>query len=247
MTEPESRYELVSRRAILKRSLILCTVVAVPGLACSSGSGDKLTTATTTTKAGAATAPTTTKAAAATGATGTTTTAAKTTGAPGSTPAVASGPALPDSAQLKIDFTYAASAAGGRVNNPYVAVWLEDASGALVRTVAIWYKARESKYLQEMRRWYTANRAAVAQGSPDGTTTASGATRLPGAYSLVWDGKTDAGARAAQGEYFVCIEAAREHGPYELIRESIKLGTAKLDKALTPTGELTAAAVSFVV
>lgn len=238
MAEPESRFELVSRRALLKRTLLLGTVVAVPGLACSSG-GDKLATAASTTTAKSATgstAPTTTAKAG---------TAASTTTKAGGT--AASGPALPASAQLKIDFTYAASAAGGRVNNPYIAVWLEDASGALVRTVAVWYKARESKYLQELRRWYTDNRTAVGKGGADGATTASGATRLPGAYSLTWDGKNDAGAQAAQGEYFICIEAAREHGPYELIRESITLGTAKLDKTLTPNGELTAAAVSFVV
>lgn len=241
MDEPESRFELVSRRALLKRTLILGTVVAVPGLGCS-GSGDKLATAAGTDTGAAATGATpTTTAKTATGASGT---ASSTTKAATTAPA---GPALPTGAQLKIDFTYTASATGGRINNPYVAVWLEDASGALVRTVAVWYKAREAKYLQDLRRWYTDNRTAVGKGGTDGATTASGATRLPGAYSLTWDGKTDAGAAAAQGDYFICIEAAREKGPYELIREQITLGTAKFDKALTPNGELTAAAVSFVV
>jgi hypothetical protein len=45
----------------------------------------------------------------------------------------------------------------------------------------------------------------------------------------------------------VCIEAAREHGPYELIRESITLGTRPMQKSLADKGELTAASVAFSV
>lgn len=243
MADPRSRFELVTRRAMLKRSLILGTVVAVPGLACSSGGGDtQSTSATTTAKAaGTTTAPSTTAKVAST------TTAAGGTSSTTSAAKAAGGPALASSAQMKIDFTYAAAATGGRVNNPYIAVWLEDASGALVRTVSLWYKSNESKYLQELRRWYTDNRTRVSAGGTDGTRTASGATRLPGSYSVTWDGKTDTGTQAPQGEYFVCIEAAREHGPYELIRESVTLGTSGLTKALAPNGELTAASVAFVV
>ena len=70
---------------------------------------------------------------------------------------------------------------------------------------------------------------------------------MAGAYSVVWDGKDDNGAAASQGDYFVCIEAAREHGPYELVRESISLGTKPAQKALADKGELTAASVAFSV
>ena len=55
------------------------------------------------------------------------------------------------------------------------------------------------------------------------------------------------GAAAAQGSYFLCIEAAREHGPYELIRETLTLGSKAFTQALTPNGELTKASVSYVV
>ena len=42
---------------------------------------------------------------------------------------------------------------------------------------------------------------------------------MPGAYKIVWDGNDDKKAPVVQGDYFVCIEAAREHGPYEIVRE----------------------------
>lgn len=245
MPDTPSRHELVSRRAMLKRSLAVGTIAFVPGLACSSGGEDTLATAasslTTTTGAAkpATPAPSTTGAPATTAAAGT---ASSTTKA-----AAAAGAALPATAQLKIDFTYAATADGGRFHNPYIAVWLEDSSGALVRTVSLWYKAAEAKYLQDLKRWYTDDRARISKGGADTKSTISSPTRVPGSYSVLWDCKTDTGAQAAPGTYFVCIEAAREKGPYELIRESITLGTAGLTKSLTPNGELTAAAVTFVV
>ena len=246
MPDTSSRHELVSRRAMLKRSLAVGTIAFVPGLACSSGGEDTLATAasslTTTTAAAqpATTAPsTTTGAPATTAAAGTASTTTK--------GATAAGVALPATAKLKIDFTYTAAADGGRFHNPYIAVWLEDSTGALVRTVSLWYKAAEAKYLQDLKRWYTDDRARISKGGADTKSAVSSPTRVPGSYSVVWDGKTDTGAQAAQGAYFVCIEAAREKGPYELIRESITLGAAGLTKSLTPNGELTAATVTFVV
>ena len=236
MSNSESRYELVSRRAMLKRSLLVGTLAFAPGLACASSGKGVLATTTSTTGRPTVVASTTT----APKAGGTTDSVAAGASAPG-------GPAFPTGAQLTVSFAFTPAAGGGRVNNPYVAVWIEDPSGALVRTISLWYKASESKYVQELRRWYTADRVRVAKGGADTTRTISGATRLPGTYSVTWDGKNDAGAVLAQGDYFVCIEAAREHGPYELVRESVTIGTKPVQKQLTPSGELTAATVAFVV
>ena len=102
----------------------------------------------------------------------------------------------------------------GRYNRPYVAVWLEDASGRSVRTLAIWADSgRGSRWIPDLRRWYASNSALV--------NTVSSATRNPGKYSLVWDGLNDRRAVVDQGEYFVCIEATREHGTYQLIRQPV--------------------------
>jgi hypothetical protein len=64
---------------------------------------------------------------------------------------------------------------------------------------------------------------------------------------VAWDGRDANGAGVSQGTYFVCIEAAREHGPYELIRQEITLGATAFESKLADNGELTAATVKFVV
>ena len=242
MPSDESRFELVSRRAMLKRSLIVGSLVAIPGLACSPSDKEVFAKSTaapgTSTSTPVATSSTTLAAR-------TTTTAATRPTSPSTTTAPTTGPLLAASSQLAIAFAFAPAASGGRINNPFIAVWVEDASGALVRTVSLWYKSSESKYLNELRRWYAAERASIARGGTDTTRTISGATRVAGSYSVVWDAKNDSGALVPQGDYFVCIEAARERGPYELIRDSLSLGTKALQKKLTDSGELTGASASF--
>ena len=242
MPSDESRFELVSRRAMLKRSLIVGSLVAIPGLACSPSDKEIFAKSTaapgTSTSTPAATSSTTPAAR-------TTSTAATRPTSPSTTTATTTGPLLAASSQLAIAFAFAPAASGGRINNPFIAVWVEDASGALVRTVSLWYKSSESKYLNELRRWYAAERASIARGGTDTTRTISGATRVAGSYSVVWDAKNDSGALVPQGDYFVCIEAARERGPYELIRDSLSLGTKALQKKLTDSGELTGASASF--
>ncbi len=106
----------------------------------------------------------------------------------------------------------------GRYNRPYVAVWLEDAAGRSVRTLAVWADSgRGSRWIPDLRRWYAGNSALVS--------TTSSATRNPGKYNLVWDGLNDKKQAVDQGEYFVCIEAAREHGTYQLIRQPVTVAT----------------------
>ncbi|NNG20583.1 DUF2271 domain-containing protein [Naumannella sp. ID2617S] len=150
------------------------------------------------------------------------------------------GAALPATAQLAINFTFAAGSSGGSgrggAKNPYIAVWLEDANGALVKTVSVWHLSGNDRWLNELKRWY-----AVSGGSM----TASGATRAAGSYKLAWDGSNDAGARVSAGNYYLCIEGAREHGAYELIREKVTFGSQAFTSTLTPNGELTAASISY--
>lgn len=161
--------------------------------------------------------------------------------ATGSTPGpAASGPPLPASAVLKVDFTFAAAAGGGRgpARNPYIAVWIESTGEEMVSTLAIWHMQQNERWLHELKRWYT-----VSGGFEVNT----GPTRVPGTYSLQWDGVGREGAKVPSGNYYLCIEAAREHGPYELIREPVVLGAEAVSKQLTPQGELTAASVSYQV
>jgi hypothetical protein len=50
----------------------------------------------------------------------------------------------------------------------------------------------------------------------------SSATRAPGKYTLSWDGLDDHGKPVPNGKYTVYIEAAREHGTYQLMKQEIE-------------------------
>ena len=73
-----------------------------------------------------------------------------------------------------------------------------------------------------LTRWLALNRSRIPAGGADRIATVSTATRVPGTYSFARDGTNDHETPVTLGNYFVCIEAARarEHGPYQLIREA---------------------------
>ncbi|MPY65351.1 DUF2271 domain-containing protein [Deinococcus sp. SDU3-2] len=153
-------------------------------------------------------------------------------GAAAATPAWVKGMAL--------DITFSvATAASGRVKRPYVAVWIEDSAGKPVRTLSLWVQTtgRGPRWIPDLRRWY--------RGNSDLLDTVSSATRNPGTYAVAWDGKTDRGAVAPRGDYYVCIESAREHGPYSLVREKVTLGASAFKKDLGTDGDIGAARVSY--
>ncbi|MGY2894170.1 DUF2271 domain-containing protein [Deinococcus sp. UYEF24] len=137
--------------------------------------------------------------------------------------------------ELAVNFSIV-NAGGFRFQRPYVAVWLEDAAGNEVRTLSVWAKtdARGQRYLEHLTRW------TGAAGSRQDTllSTVSSPTRNPGSYTLVWDGKNDAGALVAQGDYFLCVESAREHGPYALIREKVTVSGAASTRKLAGNGDI---------
>ncbi|GAB3623685.1 hypothetical protein GCM10027418_17690 [Mariniluteicoccus endophyticus] len=221
----QSRFNLVSRR----RMLALAAFGAVGAVV---GCSNTDSTALSTPSSGATTGsnPSTPSA------TASQSSSAKATAGTGGTQ-------LPASAKAAISFTFAASSSGGGgrggVKNPYIAVWVEDANGALVKAIAVWYEqGKGERWLPDLKRW-----ASVS----DSSTTATGATRQAGSYNLQWDGTNDALTRVAAGDYYLCLEGAREHGQYELIREKVTFGTSAFDKQLPASGELTAASLRYTV
>ncbi|GGL12541.1 DUF2271 domain-containing protein [Deinococcus radiotolerans] len=144
----------------------------------------------------------------------------------------------PTGMALDVTFTVATKATG-RVKRPFVAVWIEDEAGNTVRNLTVWVQQSRlnPRWLSELRRWY--------RGNADQLETVSSATRNPGTYAVAWDGKTDKGALASQGTYYVCVEAAREHGPYSLVREKVTVGATSFKKALTADNDIEAASVAF--
>lgn len=203
----------ISRRSMLLGSAALGAVLAAPALACG-GSSDKSKFDTSTTGA----APSTTS------------------GAPSTTAAASGGPAIPANGAATIDFTYAFS--GGMAKNPYIAVWIQTASGKFVDTVSLWYqKGKGEKWLSDMRSWKSAS------GGTD--TSMSSATRTAGSYSVVWDGNDSSGNKVAQGEYVVYIECAREKGPYSVTTVPITCGTSATNATAADKGEISKVSVAY--
>ncbi|HKV47817.1 MAG TPA: DUF2271 domain-containing protein [Candidatus Acidoferrales bacterium] len=107
-----------------------------------------------------------------------------------------------------------------RVRRPYVAVWVVDASdGKPVRTLAVWFE--KPRYLHELSEWFGTVYASNQQLGNHLLDTISSATRPPGSYTFEWDGKDDSGKLVPSGKYIVYIEAAREHGTHQLIKQEM--------------------------
>ena len=118
---------------------------------------------------------------------------------------------------------------------PYVAVWVEDKDKFPVRTVALWYDGK-ARWLPELRAWYRSDRLrSMAEGSSivDAVTSA---TRQAGKYTLQWDGKDNAGKPVKPGVYTVYIEASREHGGYDLVKQEVDLAGGAKSFSLTGSG-----------
>jgi thiamine biosynthesis lipoprotein len=111
-----------------------------------------------------------------------------------------------------------ASLEGMRVHRPYVAIWVLNADKKPVRQISLWYN--KPKYLDEMRSWYATFYEKFLSADNNISSTTS-ATRSAGKYTLKWDGKDDKGHLVKQGAYTIYIEAAREHGTYQLMSQAI--------------------------
>jgi len=132
---------------------------------------------------------------------------------------------------------------GARVHRPYVAIWIEDKAGGLVRTIGLWYQ--KPRWLPELRAWHAEQARAAAQ-PPVSTPSVSSATRPPGKYTLKWDGKDNNGNLVKSGTYTVNLEAAREHGTYQILRQDMDFKSTPKQIALKGGAEISAASLDYV-
>ena len=148
--------------------------------------------------------------------------------------------------ELAVDLEIAAQE-GMRYHRPYVAVWIEDAAGKEVRTLSTWINTsgRGPRYIRELRRWNRAASDEAQAGGPDLVATVSSATRLPGRYTVSWDGKDERGMLVEQGTYRVIIEAAREHGTYGVMQEDMTFGARPLAVDLQGNVEIKGARLDY--
>ncbi|MCG8651156.1 MAG: DUF2271 domain-containing protein [Pirellulales bacterium] len=114
---------------------------------------------------------------------------------------------------------------GRRYRRPYVAVWLEDMDGFPVKTAVLWLQTEQPgpRWHRDLTRWYRNDRMRKIVEKSDLIGTISGATRGPGEYQARFDGTDNAGKPLSDGKYVLCLEVAREHGTYQIIRETIEL------------------------
>jgi thiamine biosynthesis lipoprotein ApbE len=131
----------------------------------------------------------------------------------------------------------------GFAKRPYLAVWAEDANKKPVRTIALWYN--KDRYLPEMRGWY---RMAESAGGADAYTFAhsvASATRGGGKYTIQWDGKDNSGKLVPAGKYTIYIEAAREHGSYQLLHDEMDFSGSPAKTELKGGTEISGAALDY--
>jgi hypothetical protein len=158
----------------------------------------------------------------------------------------AAGPRWNGSYVLDVDFEIN-QPSGGRYHRPYVAVWIEDKDTATVRTLSLWVQktGRGPRWIPDLKRWFRDEKERKVLEGGDLAKTISAATRAPGRYSLTWDGRDDQGQVVPQGDYILCIEAAREHGTYQLMRASLPIGSKPFRKSLDGNIEIKGATVAY--
>jgi thiamine biosynthesis lipoprotein ApbE len=161
-------------------------------------------------------------------------------------PAAAQRDAWGDSFELLVTLEINRPSTGRRrYQRPYLAVWIEDKDGVPVRTLTLWVTASKhgSKWIPDLRRWYRGDRARRLVADIDRLATIARPTREPGRYEIIWDGKDDQGQPVGRGEYTLSIEAAREHGTYQIIRQAIRLDDRPFGKDLKGNTEIKSASV----
>jgi thiamine biosynthesis lipoprotein ApbE len=148
--------------------------------------------------------------------------------------------------ELAVDFELARPD-GERYRRPYVAIWVEDTDGFPVRTVLLWVlqSPKGARWIPDLRRWRRADDTRRLADDKDLVATTSGATRNPGKYSVVWDGKDDAGVAVKPGKYTLYLETAREHGPYSLVKHEFTVGEQSFNATLKGNEDIQGATLEF--
>jgi len=162
--------------------------------------------------------------------------------APAAVPVTPTVQAWDASMELVVSFELANINAGG-YRRPYVAVWIEDATRFPVRTLALWYQ--KPRWLPDLKAWSRADRVRSMAEGTDLTRSVSSATRPAGKYTLKWDGKDNQGKPVKPGKYTVFIEAAREHGTYQLMRQEMDFSGAPRQFNLAGNIEIASASLDY--
>ena len=105
-------------------------------------------------------------------------------------------------------------------HRPYVAVWVEDASGKAAANLAVWYQqtanaeGHGTKWLPDLRQWWRKSGRSL-QVPVDGVT---GPTRPAGKHLVSVTDRQSALRGLPAGQYTLVVEAVREVGGRELVK-----------------------------
>ncbi|UTW49337.1 DUF2271 domain-containing protein [Bacterioplanoides sp. SCSIO 12839] len=117
-------------------------------------------------------------------------------------------------------------------HKPFIAIWLETPKRKGKQTLAVWYDDEE--WLKDLRQWWRKlGRRDSLQGNAKEFDGASGATRRPGSYTLNYTTQA-----LTPGDYVLHIEASRESGGREHLKQAIYLGKEQQTFTLSGQHEL---------
>lgn len=158
-------------------------------------------------------------------------------------------PSWGDEFELVVDFEINdPEGAGVQYRRPYVAIWAEDPEGKPVRNILLWVSqggAGPFEWLPDLKRWRRADSIRKKTDKREMVFVMSRATRPPGKYKVVWDGKDDLGEPAPPGEYTLYVEAAREHGTHQSMRAKLTIADEPFSEDLKGNVEIKSATVSY--
>jgi hypothetical protein len=128
-----------------------------------------------------------------------------------------------------------------------VAVWIEDKDQFPVRTLTLWLQTDGPgpRWHRDLKRWYRQDTLRQVVDETKLIGTISAATKPPGAYKILWDGKDDAGKLVKKGKYTLYIECAREHGTYQLLSQEMIIGDQELKGDLGQNVEIKSAKFEY--
>ena len=154
-----------------------------------------------------------------------------------------------DKSGLLVKFTLGSASGGGRYHRPYVAVWLEDKDGFPVKTAVLWLQTTGPgpRWHRDLTKWYSNDQMRRLVDQKELIGTISGATRGAGEYETRFDGTDNDGKPLKPGKYALCLEAAREHGTHQFVREAIEWSDKPIAKKELKAGtEFSAVSYRFV-
>lgn len=136
---------------------------------------------------------------------------------------------------------------GRGYRRPYVAAWLTDKDDFPVRTILLWVQkdGKGPRWIPDLRQWHRDDRMRGIVSDLDLVDAVSGPTRNSGTYKVPWDGNDDLNEPLPPGTYTLNVEAAREHGTYQIIREKLELGDKAFKKDLKGNEEIKSVRVIY--